>query len=327
MARQTGLVQRNRTTDRGRHAARAGDIPASGWKDVLARVRKRIRDDNLTILAAGVAFYTLIATFPGLLALSGVYRLAFDRAEVGEQFSFLQAQLQPEATQLLVSVLQGLGASDRSRLGFGIAGGVVVTLWGSSLGIRAMIRALNVAYGEDEKRSFVARSVLALMLTVGAITVAFCMGLAIMGLPTLTNWFQIAPALQRFLFYARWSAVAGMFWLSLVVFYRYGPSRAQARWSWVSWGAAIATALWLGGSLVLAWYVAGSRNYQLAYGSVGTTVLVLAWFLLSAFSVLLGAEINAELERQTREDTTVGSIKPLGARGANAADTLGDTAR
>jgi membrane protein len=117
-----------------------------------------------------------------------------------------------------------------------------------------------------------------------------------------------------------------MFWLSLLVLYRYGPSRAQAQWSWVSWGAMIATAMWLSGSGVLAWYVAATPNFQQAYGSVGTIVLVLAWFLLSAFSILLGAEINAELERQTRRDTTIGREKPSGARGANAADTLGDSA-
>ena len=117
-----------------------------------------------------------------------------------------------------------------------------------------------------------------------------------------------------------------MFWLSLLVFYRYGPSRAHARWSWVSWGALIATGLWLSASGILAWYVAGSRHYHQAYGSVGVIVLVLAWFLASAFSVLLGAEINAELERQTRKDTTVGTDKPPGSRGASAADNLGASA-
>lgn len=139
------------STDRGRHAVDPGDIPPSGWKDVLSRVKRRAIDNNLSITAAGVAFYALIATFPGLLALSGLYGLVFDRGEMGEQFSFLQAQLQPEATYLLVALLQGLAEADRSRLGFGIAGGVLVTLWGSSLGIRALIRALNVAYGEKEK--------------------------------------------------------------------------------------------------------------------------------------------------------------------------------
>jgi membrane protein len=155
--------------------------------------------------------------------------------------------------------------------------------------------------------------------------VAFCIGLALMGVPVLTHWLRLNPFLQRFAFYARWPAVGLMFWLSLFLFYRYGPSRARAKWSWVSWGALLATALWLCGTGVLAWYVPGSRSFHQAYGAVGVVVLVLAWFLLSAFSVLLGAEVNGELERQTRKDTTAGAEKPAGARGAVVADTLGDS--
>jgi membrane protein len=132
--------------------------------------------------------------------------------------------------------------------------------------------------------------------------------------------------LQRSVFYARWPVVGVLFWLSLLLFYRYGPSRARPQWSWVGWGSLIATALWLSGTGVLAWYVGGSRSVHDAYGSVGIVVLVLAWFLLSAFSVLVGAEVNAELERQTRKDTTVGSAQPAGERGAIVADTLGEPA-
>jgi membrane protein len=310
---------------RGRDAVDVGDIPASGWKDVLFRVKRRIADDNLSITAAGVAFYALLATFPGLLALLGIYGLVFDPDQLADQLGFAQRQLEPEATNLLVVLISGLSKADRAGAGFGIAGGTLVTLWGASLGVRALIRTLNLAYAETEKRSFIHRHLVALLLTVGAICVAFCIAVALMGVPMLAHWLHPAPAVQRFAFYARWPVVAVLFWLSLLVFYRFGPSRVQPRWSWVSWGALLATASWLCGTGVLAWYVAGSRQYHQAYGSVGIVVLVLAWFLLSAFAVLLGAEVNAELERQTREDTTVGSAKPVGTRGANAADTLGDS--
>jgi membrane protein len=267
----------------------------------------------------------LLATFQGLLALLGVYGLVFDPGQLVDQLDFLQRQLEPEATNLLIFLVRGLSESDRAGAGFGIAGGALVTLWGASLGVRALIRALNLAYAETEKRSFVQRNGLALLLTIGAICVAFCIGVALMSVPIVAGWLHPGPALQRFVFYVRWPVVAVIFWLSLLVFYRYGPSRTEPRWSWVSWGALLATASWLCGTGVLAWYVAGSRHYHQAYGSVGIVVLVLAWFLLSAFSVLLGAEVNAELERQTREDTTVGTAKPAGTRGATAADTLGDS--
>jgi membrane protein len=310
--------------NRGRDAMRPGDIPVPGWRDVLARVTRRIAADSLSIVAAGAAFFALIASFPALLVLLQVYGLVFDAGQIAEQLQFLRSQLEPEALSLVAYLMRGLGESDRTRLGFGIVGGALTTLWGASLGVRALMRSLNVAYGEREKRSFVVRHGLSLLLTTGAISVAFCMALVLLSVPLLTRWLALAGPLQRFVFYARWPTVALLFWLSLLVFYRYGPSRASARWSWVSWGALLATATWLAGTGVLAWYVAGSRRYHQAYGSVGVVVLVLAWFLVSAFSVLLGAELNAELERQTRQDTTVGDEKAAGARGATVADTLGE---
>jgi len=320
------LADGRAAVDRGRNATSPGDIPAPGWRDVLGRVRRRVGDGDLSIVAAGVAFYALIATFPGLLALLEIYGLVFNAGQVAAQMTFLRTQLEPEAIALIVSLLRGLGQSDRFGAGFGIAGGALITLWGASLGVRALMRALNVAYGERERRSLVHRYGLALLLTLGAISVAFCIGLVLLSVPLLAQWLALSPLPHRFVWYARWPTVGLMFWLSLLVFYRYGPSRATARWSWVSWGAMLATATWLLGTGVLAWYVAGSRRYHQAYGSVGVVVLVLAWFLLSAFSVLLGAEVNAELERQTRRDTTTGGgDKPAGARGAVAADTMGES--
>jgi len=323
-AELTDTTSRQRAGDRGRDATDPSDIPVSGWRDVLLRVKRRVRDDNLSITSAGVAFYAVIATFPALLALSSVYGLVFDLHEMAEQLKFLEGELQPQAMQLLIALLRGLVASERSRLGLGIAGGVLISLWGTSLGVRALIRALNVAYAEKESRSLLQRALLATLLTLGAVAMAFGIGLVVLGDPVLAHWMPLTPAARRLVSYARWPAVAVMFWLSLLVFYRYGPSRAHARWSWVSWGAVVATALWLSGSGVLAWYVAGASTWQHAYGSAATIVLVLAWFLLSAFSVLLGAEINAELERQTRKDTTDARGKPIGQRGATAADTVGE---
>ena len=312
------------SADRGREAVHPGEIPPAGWRDVLSRVRRRIADDNLSITAAGSAFYALFATFPGLLSLFGLYALAFDRQQIAEQFAFLEGQLQPHAGRLLVALLEGLATVERPQLGLGIAGGLLVTLWGTSVASRALIRALNVAYGEKEKRSLLARTLVALALAAGVIVAGFGIALVLIGVPVWSR--SLAPALQRSMLYARWPVVAAVFWLAMLALYRFGPSRASPKWSWVSWGALLATALWLAGSGVLAWVVGGAPVYQHLYGIVGTLVLVLAWFLLSAYAVLLGAEINGELERQTRHDTTTGPEKPLGTRGAAVADSLGDAA-
>ena len=309
--------------DRGRDASRPGDIPGVGWRDVILRVKRRIVEDHLSIVAAGAAFYALLATFPALSALFGIYRLIFDPRQMSEQLSSLQGELAPEALQLLLVMVQSLEQSQPWRLMLGVGGGLLVALWGASLGVRALMKALNVAYDEKEKRSFVARIGVALLLTVGAIAVASIAIAAVIGVPAALHLLPLKPLPRTLLVYVRWPVVTAIFWLSLSVLYRYGPSRELARWPWVSWGALTATVLWLGGSALISWYVSSFASFDKAYGSMGFVVVLLVWFLLSAYSVLVGAEINAELERQTHKDTTVGVDRPVGQRGAKVADTIG----
>lgn len=315
------------SADRGRDAERPGEIPAAGWRDIAMRVRRRIVDDRLSLVAAGVAFWAVLATFPALLALLSLFGIAFDPAQVPARLAPLRADLSPDALQLLTALLQGLADPRTHRLGLSLGGGLLFALWGASLAIRMLMEALNVAYGEDEKRSFAVRISLALLITAGAMGVAAILAGGVVVTPAALRIVDVSGLPRGLLVYARWPVVTLLFWLSLLVMYRYGPSRAHARWSWVSWGAFIATALWLCGSMLLSWYVSGFGAYDKAYGSVGLVVIVLVWYLLSAFAVLVGAEVNAELERQTRADTTVGAERPLGRRGASAADTVGDAAR
>jgi membrane protein len=315
--------ERGEESGRGREADKPGDIPSAGWKDVLLRVKSRIPEHHLSIIAAGTAFYGLLASFPALTALFGLYALAFDGRQIYEHLSSLKEELSPDALRLFLALVEALAQSNRWRLGLGIGAGILFTLWGASLGIRALMSALNVTYEEREERSFVVRTALASLLTIGAICVASLVIAAVIGVPVAIQLLPLDPLLHALLVYARWPIVAAMFWLSLLVMYRYGPSRTLARWSWVSWGAFVATALWLCGSGLISWYVVNFGGYNKVYGSVGLIVILLLWFLVSAFCVLLGAEINAELERQTRKDTTVGERKPLGERGAKVADTIG----
>ncbi|HEX2541353.1 MAG TPA: YihY/virulence factor BrkB family protein [Caldimonas sp.] len=309
----------------GRDAVRPGQIPDAGWRQVLLRVWRRIVDEHLSITAAGAAFYALLATFPALTALFSVYGLLFTPAQISRQIAFLASELPREALELLVTLIRGLAQSDRSRLGLGAVGGALITVWGASLGVKALMQALNAVYGETEKRRFTVRVGQALVLTLGAISVFCVVSFVVIALPLAAQGLEWPPVLRRMAFYARWPAVGLMFWLSLLILYRYGPSRARPRWVWVSWGAFAATALWGAGSALLSWYVSSSGTVYRAYGSMGYVVILLAWFLLSAYAVLIGALVNAELERQTRRDTTVGEEKPLGRRGANAADTVGGT--
>jgi membrane protein len=310
---------------RGRDARTPKDIPARGWKDILWRVKEQIAQDRLSIIAAGVAFYGLLAVFPGLIALVGLYGLAFDPQQVEQQVSALSGILPAQAADILLGQLHDLTTTDSTALSIGAIGGLLLALWSASAGMRTLMEALNIAYGEEEKRGFLRFYGTALLLTLAAILGTLIALALVIALPIVLKFLGLSSALSWVISIAAWPILVGMMLLGLAIMYRYGPSREEPRWRWVSWGAVTATLLWIAGSVLFTVYVTRFGNYNETYGSVGAIVILLMWFLLSSYAVLIGAELNAEMERQTRADTTSGGDKPMGARGAHAADTVGES--
>jgi membrane protein len=310
---------------RGRDARTPKDIPARGWKDILWRVKEQIAQDRLSIIAAGVAFYGLLAVFPGLIALVGLYGLAFDPQQVEQQVSALSGILPAQAADILLGQLHDLTTTDSTALSIGAIGGLLLALWSASAGMRTLMEALNIAYGEEEKRGFLRFYGTALLLTLAAILGTVIALALVIALPIVLKFLGLSSALSWVISIAAWPILVGMMLLGLAIVYRYGPSREEPRWRWVSWGAVTATLLWIAGSVLFSIYVTRFGNYNETYGSVGAIVILLMWFLLSSYAVLIGAELNAEMERQTRADTTSGGDKPMGARGAHAADTVGES--
>lgn len=312
---------------RGRHAERPRDIPAPGWRDIAFRVKDRVKEDRLSIISAGVAFYALMAMFPALIALVAIYGLVFNPEQVTQQVAALGGMLPGQASELLVKELGEITRIDTASLGVGAAAAIVLALWSASSGVRTLMEALNVAYHEEERRGVVRLYGTALLLTLGGIVAAVIAMALVVALPALIKLFGLGELVENVIAYARWLLLALGAMLGFAVLYRYGPSRAKPRWQWVSWGAAIATVMWIVASALFSLYVGHFGSYNKTYGSMGAVVILLTWFLLSAWMVLLGGEINAEMERQTKKDTTEGPDKPLGARGAHAADTVGRSSR
>ena len=310
---------------RGRGAETPGAIPRSGWRDIVLRVKERMSKDRLSIIAAGVAFYGLLAIFPTLIALVAIYGLVADPQQVETQVTSLSAMLPPEASKILLGQLHDLVQTDQKALGVGAIGGIFLALWSASAGVRTLMEALNVAYNEQEKRGTVRFYATALALTLAAIVGAIVLIAIIVALPLAAKFLGLGSQMETVIAYARWPVVAVAMMIGLAVMYRYGPSRRQPRWKWVSWGAVIATLLWIVGSALFSLYVSKFGNYNETYGSMGAVVILLMWFLISAYVVLIGAEINAEMERQTRKDTTTDGPRPIGQRRAYAADTVGHT--
>jgi len=311
-------------SDRGRSADRPSAIPASGWRDVLWRLWAQIGEDNVSIVAAGVAFYVMLALFPAITAFVSLFGLIADPGQVQAQFENLRGVVPDDAWSILNDQLTAVASAQTSNLGISALVGLVLALWSAGAGVRAMMTALNIAYHEREKRGFLRFYATAFLFTIGIALLGIISLGVIVIVPVLLNLIElggIAPVLVRLL---PWLVLAGFVAVALGVLYRYGASRAEPKTRWVSWGAILATVLWIGASLLFTIYVSNFGSYNETYGALGAVMVLLLWLWISAFIVLVGAELNAELEHQTERDTTTGRPKPRGERGAYVADHVGE---
>lgn len=309
--------------DRGREATHPGEIPKRGWKDILLRTKEQIGEDNLSIVAAGVAFYAFLALFPGIAALVSILGLVTNPAEVEGYVESAQGVLPPDALALVRDQVHAIASAPSQALGLGLAISVGAALWTATAGVKALMEALNIVYEEREARGFLRYYATAILLTIGAVVFGVLALALVAAVPVALEWLALPPVLEVVLGLARWLILGGAFVLALAVLYRFAPSRERPQWRWVSGGAAAATLLWLAGSGLFSLYVANFGDYNKTYGALAAIVILLTWFYLTAFAVLLGAELNAEMEHQTRVDSTVGEPKPMGDRGARMADSLG----
>ncbi|WP_111415370.1 YihY/virulence factor BrkB family protein [Billgrantia lactosivorans] len=308
---------------RGRRADNPNQIPATGWLDVLWRVKAEMADDRINMLAAGIAFYALLSLFPAMGAVISLWALVFDPMQVASQIGELSRFMPPGGAQLIND--QAVEVSENTDTGLSLTAvlGLLVAMFLASKGVRGLMIGLNVVYGEEDRRGLGHRMLVVAALTVGLIVISLAATIFVALYPLAVGWLALEGPLVTLIKWLRWPALLLLMMFVIAVLYRYGPYRTSPRWEWVSTGTVTATLLWLLGSSGLSLYVGQVANLDQLYGSLGAVVVLMLWFWLSSFVVLLGAEINAEMERQTRRDTTVGEPRPMGQRGAYAADTVG----
>lgn len=306
--------------DRGREAERPTELPARGWWDVIRRSAGQVKSDNVALLAAGVAFWFFLALVPTIVAVINVYGLVANPEDVSKLVSRFDQTLPHDLVRFINDQLVAITRTSNSGLGIGLALAVAAALWSASKGTRTLIEATNVAYDEEETRSFVKVRLLALLFTAGGVVLGVG-GMIVLGLgPRLAS--HLGPAGTVVSIVLGWPLVLVAFIVGLGALYRWAPSRRDAQWQWVTPGALVATVLWVLGSALFALYANGASSFNETYGSLGAIAIVQLWLLITAFAILLGAEINGEAERQTRRDTTDGAPAPLGERDAFAADTV-----
>jgi membrane protein len=308
---------------RGRQAEAPQQIPPKGWKDIAKRVKTEVKQDQVPLLAAGVGFYALLSLFPAIIAGVSIYGLVADPETVRRQLDKLANLLSPETAKLLGEQIRQITSGAGGALGLATVLGILVALWSASSGMKALITGVNLAYDETETRKFLKLRGLALLLTVGAMVGMAVALVLIVAFPALTNdWptaLRWAAAVVRFVL------LAGLLIVGLALVYRYAPDRDEPRWAWVSWGSGIATVLWVVASLAFSFYVGHFGNYNKTYGALAGVIILMFWLWLTAVVVLVGAELNTEMELQTAKDTTAGPEQPMGERDAHAADHVATT--
>ena len=282
-----------------------------------------MNENRLLAVAAGVVFYGLLALFPAITALVSLYGLFADAASINERLSAAAGIMPAQMLDILREQISRLAAKSGAGLSLGFILGLAMALWSANAGMKAVMDALNVVYGEKEKRSFIKLNLVSMTFTLGAIvSVLLAIG-AVVVLPVALNFIGLQSMVDLLFRVARWPALLALIIVGLAVLYRYGPSRREPRWRWLTVGSVAAAATWLVGSALLSWYLANFANYNATYGSLGAAIGMMMWMWMSSIVILFGAQLNAEIEHQTARDSTEEEDKPLGARGAVMADTVG----
>jgi membrane protein len=201
--------------------------------------------------------------------------------------------------------------------------GLAVSLWSANAAMKSLFDTLNIVYREEEQRGFLKLNAISLGFTIAAILFVLAALGAVVAVPIFLNYVGLSNQSDLLLRIGRWPALYLVLTFALAVIYRYGPSRQKPRWRWITWGSAIAALLWLAASALFSWYAANFGKFNETYGSLGAVIGFMMWLWISAIVILLGGEIDAEMEHQTARDTTTGPPKPMGMRGAEMADTVG----
>ncbi len=306
----------------GSKAKQPFQIPASGWKQIGKRILKQIKADHVQIVSAGVAFYFFLAIFPTIAAALAIYSLVFDPSIIQEHLAELSATMPAQVFDILNQIISSSLEQSEGALGWSLAISILLSLWSANKGTSAIFEGVNIAYNETDDRGFIKKTLLTLSFTLGTVILGIVGIILVIAFPGFIDQLGLPELWQGILSISRWVLMAILLILFMAAIYKIAPHRGNPQMKWISVGAVVATLFWLGGSLLFSWYVENFGSYGEAYGSFAAVIILLLWFFLFSFIVLLGAEINSEIEHQTNVDTTTGEPKPMGERDAYHADHI-----
>ncbi len=308
---------------RGRDAEGPFAIPAKGWRDIGLRLYVSFFEDRVMLIAAGATFYILLALFPAFAVFVSFYGFVADPHSIADHIAFIGQFLPQAGTELLAAQLERLVSQDASTLSLTFVIGFLVAFWSANNGVKTLFEAMNIAYGEFEKRNFFLLNLITFGFTLGAVAIGILLIVSVGVVPAVMAMFGLSSVADGFVAAMRWPVLFALVVGGIAMIYRYGPSRNPARWRWVLFGAVLTSVVWIGTSIAFSWYLQNLADYNATYGSLGAVIGFMVWVWISSIIFIIGAEINAEMEHQTALDTTDEPAKPLGQRGARVADTIG----
>jgi membrane protein len=304
--------------DKGQSARSPVEIPPRGWWEIGTRTARKFADNELMSEAASVTFFALLSLFPAITAIVSIYGLFNDPATIQGHLDAVAGFVPSGGMEIINDQVRRLTQTPTSGLSLAAIGGVLAALWSANQGSKAMLSALNDVYGAEETRSFTRRTATSLAFTAGGILGLLIAVGGIAALPSLCERIGLDGVLDAVAKIARWPLILLGLIVALSLLYRFGPSRNVAKWRWVTWGGGMAAVLWIAFSAGFSWYVEHFGSYNKTYGSLGAIIGFMTWIWLSSTVVLLGAQVNAEMETQTERDTTARSARAIGDRAAAA---------
>ncbi|WP_439632276.1 YihY/virulence factor BrkB family protein [Shinella sp.] len=290
------------------------------------RLYESLTSDRILLIAAGVTFYLLLSIFPAISVFVSLYGLVAEPSSVVDRLTFFGSAMPDQAFELILDQLRSLASAPQTGLSITLLGSLAVALWSANAGMKALFEAMNVAYGESEKRGIIRLNLTSLSFTFASLALVVLI-ITLAGIvPAILDYIWLGQWTELIIRLARWPVLLALISLAIMALYRLGPSREPAKLRWLSWGAVFSTGAWLAAALAITFYLGHIADYNATYGALGASIGFMVWVWVSVIIVILGAELNAELEHQTARDSTTGPPQEMGRRGAYMADTLGEEA-
>ncbi|MDR9457850.1 MAG: YihY/virulence factor BrkB family protein [Salegentibacter sp.] len=272
------------------------EIKVSGWKIILLRVKDQIAEDNVGIVSAGVAFYAFLAIFPALMALISIYGLAMNPENVQSQISYLSNMMPEQAFSIVEAQINEFTSTSGKALSWGTTLGIIFSLWSANKGTKSLFTGVDIAYNTNNTRNFIRQNALTLLFTFGAVLILILSMVLIVIFPALVDQLGLPERIESLITWLRWVILALLVVFFLGIVYKYAPVRPNPSFQMVFPGSLVATLIWLAASWGFSYYVSNFGSYGEVYGSISAVVILMLWLLLTSWMVLLGAELNSEIE-------------------------------